>query len=529
MTTSTITPYSPVGDSGFQAQQQYHNPQVDPEEFYRSTPESQTTHNHHENSATSPISPADSQAPIVFGVGQAQDYPPPPSQSTTTTQQQLPSRMADTTSYPSPVAEEGSSTTTTYPPPPIQPISVDMYRTSMGVVNGEVGAYPAPPIPQSPRRRDPYAGMAVPMTPLTPALKTPTFREEADVERYSTKVQKYDKRDLAVKLKVRLAKIFLRSINCACSLVVLSLVASTFAIFNATKHMAPRNNLPPWAVATPQWPQIVVLCIAVVSLCISLYIMYGYWRGGHKRAEKVAVYWTVFAVGTFIFTIVMWAIAAGIMQGSRNSAEGKDLWGWACKDNVRRKLFEEDINYKLVCREQDWVLVCAIIEISVETITIAVYAFAFYRLASKRKLRKSMDVRDKARSELWLAKLREQQQAEAEAGEPKNACDETDANTAYNKLNDTTVDPYSNLSDAEEGRAAPMPAPIVLQRPPKGNYATAPHKARRVSISPPNSSGDKVPPTPRSVSFQAPLSASYPPPPMSATFPARVPSSGSQK
>lgn len=80
--------------------------------------------------------------------------------------------------------------------------------------------------------------------------------------------------------------------------------------------------------------------------------MYGYWRGGHKRAEKVAVYWTVFAVGTFIFTIVMWAIAAGIMQGSRNSAEGKDLWGWACKDNVRRKLFEEDINYKLVCREQ---------------------------------------------------------------------------------------------------------------------------------------------------------------------------------
>lgn len=116
--------------------------------------------------------------------------------------------------------------------------------------------------------------------------------------------------------------------------------------------MAPRNNLPPWAVATPQWPQIVVLCIAVVSLCISLYIMYGYWRGGHKRAEKVAVYWTVFAVGTFIFTIVMWAIAAGIMQGSRNSAEGKDLWGWACKDNVRRKLFEEDINYKLVCREQ---------------------------------------------------------------------------------------------------------------------------------------------------------------------------------
>lgn len=192
---SAITPYSPVGDSGFQAQQQHHNPQVDPEEFYRSTPESQTTHNHHENSAVSPISPTDSQAPIVFGVGQAQDYPPP---QQSTTQQQQPLKMVDKTSYPSPVAEEGPSTitTTTYPPPPTQPIAVDMYRTSMGVVNGEVGAYPAPPMPQSPRRRDPYAGMAVPMTPLTPALKTPTFREEQDVERYSMKVQKYDKRDL---------------------------------------------------------------------------------------------------------------------------------------------------------------------------------------------------------------------------------------------------------------------------------------------------------------------------------------------
>lgn len=86
----------------------------------------------------------------------------------------------------------------------------------MGVVNGEIGAVPQPP-PEI--RRDPYAGLSMPMTPLTPALKTPTFKEEADVNKYDQKVQKYDKRDLAVKLRVRLAKIFLRGINCACRLV----------------------------------------------------------------------------------------------------------------------------------------------------------------------------------------------------------------------------------------------------------------------------------------------------------------------
>lgn len=149
-----------------------------------------------------------------------------------------------------------------------------------------------------------------------------------------------------------MAKILLRGVNCCCSLVVLALIASTFAIFNATKALPPRNNLPPWAISTPQWPQITVLVIACVSLVISLYIMYSYWQGGHDRAEKAAVYWTVFAVGTFIFTIVVWAIAAGIMQGSRNSSQGKDLWGWACKDNTRRKLFQDDVNYRLVCRQQ---------------------------------------------------------------------------------------------------------------------------------------------------------------------------------
>jgi hypothetical protein len=53
-------------------------------------------------------------------------------------------------------------------------------------------------------------------------------------------------------------------------------------------------------------------------------------------------------------------------------------------------------------------LICIIIEIVVDTITIAIYAVVFYRFWSKRKLRKSMDARDKARSDLYLAQLRSQ-------------------------------------------------------------------------------------------------------------------------
>ncbi len=39
---------------------------------------------------------------------------------------------------------------------------------------------------------------------------------------------------------------------------------------------------------------------------------------------------------------------------------------------------------------------------------IAIYAFVFYRYWSKRRLRKTMDLRDKARSDLYLAQLRSQ-------------------------------------------------------------------------------------------------------------------------
>ena len=57
---------------------------------------------------------------------------------------------------------------------------------------------------------------------------------------------------------------------------------------------------------------------------------------------------------------------------------------------------------------QDWALICCIIEIVVETLTISLYAVVFYRYWSKRKLRKSMASRDKARSDLYLSQLRSQ-------------------------------------------------------------------------------------------------------------------------
>ena len=149
-----------------------------------------------------------------------------------------------------------------------------------------------------------------------------------------------------------MAKVFLRGINFSCSLIVLAMVAATFSIFNATKAIPPRNNLPPWAKDTPVWPQITILVIASISLVMAIGVFYAWWRGGHKRAEKVAVYYTTFAVAFFIFSIIMWGIGAGILNQSRENGDGQDMWGWSCKDNARRELFKDDVSYDLICRLQ---------------------------------------------------------------------------------------------------------------------------------------------------------------------------------
>src|ERR1700761_3532403 len=154
------------------------------------------------------------------------------------------------------------------------------------------------------------------------------------------------------KVRVRWAKMILRGVNFGCSLIVLSMLATTFTIFNATKSLPPRNNLPAWAPTTKPWPQYLLLSISGVSLVTCLIVFWGYWKGGHRRAEKVAVYYTTFTVAFFIFSIVMWVIAATVLNESKRNGNGQDLWGWSCKDNRRKDLFKDDVSYALVCQLQ---------------------------------------------------------------------------------------------------------------------------------------------------------------------------------
>ena len=211
-----------------------------------------------------------------------------------------------------------------------------------------------------------FAGVEVPLTPASPlksALKvpgtpgrlnplSPTFHEEQILEKREEDTEKENAKDLKIKTRVRMAKMCLRGTNFSCSLIVLSMLSTTFNIFNNSKSLANRGNLPVWAQGTQTWPQITLLVIACVSLTCSLIVFYAYWKGGHKRAQKAAIYYTFFAIAFFTFNTIMWIIGVAVLNESKRNGGGNDMWGWSCKDGKRKSLFQQDVDYALVCRLQ---------------------------------------------------------------------------------------------------------------------------------------------------------------------------------
>ncbi|CAJ2501501.1 Uu.00g043540.m01.CDS01 [Anthostomella pinea] len=314
-----------------------------------------------------------------------------------------------------------------------------------------------PMTPKSPLK----SAMRIPGTPARRMIEnplSPTFREEDILESREKSTEKEQARDLGIKYKVRMAKFALRGVSFSCSLIILAMLSSSFAIFHATKGLAPQNGLPAWASGTQTWPQYLVLAVACVSLAICILIFVGYCRGGHHRAEKVGVYYTLFAVGWFIVSMIMWAAAAGVLQFTRNNSKNQDMWGWSCVQNHRSELFQDKVDYALVCRLQNWSLICIIIEIVIDVITITLYSVVFYRYYTKRRLHKTMDMRDRARSDLYLAQLRSQSAPNTPGFGPKSP-----AFSQYAMSPRFPPSAYKSLSDISEG---PVFTPGVAQEPP---------------------------------------------------------------
>ncbi|CAK7238183.1 hypothetical protein SEUCBS140593_010409 [Sporothrix eucalyptigena] len=227
--------------------------------------------------------------------------------------------------------------------------------------------------------------------------RAPRYPGQEELQRLEAATDKEQAHDLKIKTRVRIAKFALRGVKLTCSLIVLSMMTASLALFHATRSLSALNGFPPWAANTKTWPQKIVLAAACLSVAVSLLLFLGYCRRGHPWVKKLGAYERLFAIGWFLVNTTLWGLAAGVLQSTHADGHGQDLWGWSCANNERAQLFSQKINYALVCRLQNWSLVCIIIEIVLEGISIVLYCVVLYRIHSRRRLHRAMEMRNRAR------------------------------------------------------------------------------------------------------------------------------------
>lgn len=149
-----------------------------------------------------------------------------------------------------------------------------------------------------------------------------------------------------------------------------------------------------------------------------------------------------------------------------------------------------------------------IIEVVIEVISITLYSVVFYRYHTKRKLMKSMDMRDKARSDLYLAQLRSQSAPNTPGFGPKSpGFASVYGPKSPGMYSQHTMSPrlppsaaFRSLGDIEEGnpftpggKHIPEPAstfapqadkPFKLQAPPVKAPSATPKTSAKESFSP---------------------------------------------
>lgn len=164
---------------------------------------------------------------------------------------------------------------------------------------------------------------------------------------------------------------------------------------------------------------------------------------------------------------------------------------------------------------QHWSLICALIEIIVEVITIAIYGIVFYRFYSKRKLHKSMDLRDRARSDLYLAQLRSQSAPNTPGFQKGNV---------PSKLHDDPLDAaengenYDNSTQfAQKHQSFSTPKPFNLQPPPIRVQNATPSLSQEGFVAP--AAAEHVPAAPGEQTYDAvPIPGAYASPLSSPAF-----------
>ena len=173
-----------------------------------------------------------------------------------------------------------------------------------------------------------------------------------------------EERDLAIKSRVRRLRVVIRILSWSCSylpsfflhtyrrVVVIALMTTALVSFYRTIDVAVHNR-PLWPENTRVWPTYVTLAVAAINTILASIVLIAYFWGT-KAANRWNLARTILTIGSIIFAIVIWAIAAASLK-STSESDGRNwsLWSATCDAPEDQKdLFLGKLNFNQFCLEQ---------------------------------------------------------------------------------------------------------------------------------------------------------------------------------
>lgn len=168
-------------------------------------------------------------------------------------------------------------------------------------------------------------------------------------------------------------------------------------IYTITKYNSTSSLDSPTASAWPTkpitWPTWVMLGAAAVAVAFNSMILLAY-MCSHNAANRMSTIAGIVSVLFFFVQAGIWIVTVGAFKIAAVKGNNRDIWSYTCStvaDNVQ-ELFQSQVNFDIFCKTNTASFWIAVGQVAMEVFALVIYAFSFYRLRTKSKVKRASAV-----------------------------------------------------------------------------------------------------------------------------------------
>ena len=198
-------------------------------------------------------------------------------------------------------------------------------------------------------------------------------------------------RDAVMKHRIRYLKFSFRLFSLAAAIYSLVSMALTLSRFYATVNLRAiiRDSSGkvvtrgPWALQSKEWPTILLLSTAAVSLFLNVIVVAAYVISV-RTANKTQEY---FQYVTWVMAATHVGIWAPTAIAYRAGKDGNDLWGWSCSEKAKQiQPAFQSVDFNYYCNVQSAASASSFLEAGLVILSLLLWMWEYKRLKHQREM-----------------------------------------------------------------------------------------------------------------------------------------------